>query len=84
MFHGFRPLYDSGKITGLVRGAAFGFDANSPKFDIKFTGQKVSEVLNGTYVVTRGGAGVQNGTFTFSRSPTLLADGLTSSECRND
>ena len=80
----FRPLYGSGKITGSVRGAAFEFLANSPLFDIRFTGREDGEILSGTYVVERGGTGVQNGTFTFSRSRPPLADGLKSSDCRND
>ena len=48
----FRPLYGSGQVTGSVHGATFEFVANSPNFDIKFTGQKVGEDVNGTYVVT--------------------------------
>jgi hypothetical protein len=80
----FRPLYGSGKITGSVHGAAFEFLANSPLFDIRFTGREDGESLSGTYVVERGGTGTQNGSFTFSRSRTPLADGLKSSDCRND
>ena len=80
----FRPLYGSGQVTGSVHGATFEFVANSPNFDIKFTGQKVGEDVNGTYVVTRGGPGVQNGTFAFSRSHTPLTDGLNASECPSD
>jgi hypothetical protein len=80
----FRPLYGSGKITGSVHGAAFELLANSPLFDIRFTGREDGESLSGTYVVERGGTGTQNGSFTFSRSRTPLADGLKSSDCRND
>jgi hypothetical protein len=80
----FRPLYGSGQVTGSVHGAAFAFVAKSPSFDITFTGQRDGENLNGTYVVTRGGIGLQDGTFKLSRSHTALADGLKSSGCRND
>jgi hypothetical protein len=80
----FPPLYGSGQVTGSVHGAEFAFVAQSPNFDITFTGRKDGDDLNGSYVVTRGGIGLQNGTFKFSRSRTALADGLTSSGCRND
>ena len=80
----FRPLYGSGQVTGSVHGAAFAFVAKSPDSDITFTGHRDGENLNGTYVVTRGGIGLQNGTFKLSRSHTALADGLRTSDCRND
>ena len=80
----FRPLYGSGQVTGSVHGTAFAFVAQSPNFDITFTGHRDGENLNGTYVVTRGGTGLQNGTFKLSRSHTAPADGLKSSDCRND
>src|SRR3984885_3510334 len=77
----FRPLYGSGPVTGSVHGTAFAFVAQSPNFDITFTGRKNGESLNGTYVVTRGGTGLQDGTFMLSRSRAALADGLKSSDC---
>ncbi len=80
----FRPLYGSGPVTGSVHGTAFAFVAQSPNFDITFTGHREGENLNGTYVVTRGGTGLQDGTFKLARSRAALADGLTSSDCRND
>ena len=50
----FRPLYGSGQVTGSVHGAAFEFVATSPNFDIKFTGQKVGEQVNGVGVRNAG------------------------------
>ena len=79
-----RPLFGSGDVTGSVHDGRFEFVAHSPNFDIKFNGQKNGEDLRGTYVVTRGGTGLQNGAFEFSRSRTALADGLKSSDCPTD
>jgi hypothetical protein len=79
-----RPLFGSGQVTGSVHNRTVEFVANSPFFDIKFNGQKDGEKMSGTYIVTRGGIGIQHGTFTLSRSSTSLSDGLTSSDCRND
>jgi hypothetical protein len=79
-----RPLFGSGQVTGSVHGNAVEFVANSSLFDIKFNGQKDGDKMSGTYIVTRGGIGIQHGTFTLSRTSTPLPDGLTSSDCRND
>jgi hypothetical protein len=80
----FRPLYGSGQVTGSVHGLTFAFVAQSPNFDITFTGHQDGDGLKGTYVVTRGGTGLQNGTFQLSRSHTALADGLKTSDCPSD